>query len=230
MQAKRILIIDDEVPLRTALRAYLEREGYAVSAVQDGSSALKEVKKFEPDLIILDIMLPGMNGIEVLQRLRQFSNVYVLMLTAKADETDKIIGLGVGADDYMTKPFSPRELVARVQAVLRRARSQVPESYDMRFGHLRIDPVARQIWHDDEEIDLTPIEYKLLFALASYPKHVLSREQLIEQVWDYDYYGDERVIDVHIGRLRRKLENGTNGPSLISTVRGVGYRFDGDRT
>lgn len=230
METKRILIVDDEAPLRTALRAYLEREGYAVSTVLDGTSALAEAKNFQPDLVILDIMLPGMNGLEVLRRLRQHSDVYVLMLTAKADETDKVIGLGVGADDYMTKPFSPRELVARVQAVLRRARTQAPESRDMRFGRLRIDPVARQIWYDDDEIDFTPTEYELLFVLASYPRHVLSREQLIEQVWGNDFYGDERLIDVHIGRLRRKLENSASGFPLISTVRGVGYRFDGDRS
>ncbi len=230
MKMKRILIVDDEAPLRTTLLAYLEREGYTVCTAQDGTSALAEAKTFRPDLIILDIMLPGMNGIEVLRHLRQNSDVYVLMLTAKADETDKVIGLGVGADDYMTKPFSPRELVARVQAILRRVRTQMPESHDVRFGRLRIDPVARQVWYDDDEIDFTPIEYDLLFTLASYPRHVLSREQLIEQVWGYDYYGDDRVIDVHIGRLRRKLEDIASSSSLISTVRGVGYRFDGDQT
>jgi len=229
MEIQRILIVDDEAPLRTALRAYLEREGYVVRTAQNGPSSLAEASAFKPDLVVLDIMLPGMNGLEVLQRLRHESDVYVLLLTAKADETDKIIGLGLGADDYMTKPFSPRELVARVQALLRRTRASATDRHDMQFGRIRIDPAARQVWKGAAEVDLTPIEYALLFALASHSKRVLSREQLIEQVWGHDYYGEDRVIDVHIGRLRRKIEDDATTPSLISTVRGIGYRFDGDQ-
>jgi two-component system alkaline phosphatase synthesis response regulator PhoP len=171
-----------------------------------------------------------MDGLEVLRRLRHGhgrSDVYVLMLTAKADETDKIVGLTVGADDYLTKPFSPRELVARVKAILRRGRDAGLGEPVLAFARLRIEPDARRVWKDDELLDLTPIEFDLLHALARHRGRVLSREQLIEQVWGYDYYGDERVVDVHIGRLRKKVEDDPAHPTLIVTVRGAGYRFEG---
>lgn len=230
MEMKRILIVDDEAPLRMTIQAYLTQEGYAVQTAEDGPSALTLFKVFQPHLIILDIMLPGISGLEVLQQVRRTSDVYVLLLTAKADEMDKVVGLRVGADDYVTKPFSPREVVARVQAILRRERTGVLAERDLRFERLRIDPAARQVWKDGAAVELTPIEYDLLYTLATHPRRVLSREQLIEQVWGYDYYGDDRVIDVHIRRMRHKIEDDATNPQYVTTVRGAGYRFDGAPT
>jgi two-component system alkaline phosphatase synthesis response regulator PhoP len=228
MQSKpyKILVVDDEPTILNTVRAYLEGEGYTVRTALDGPTALKTARAFRPDLIVLDIMLPGIDGLEVLRRLRQESAVYVLMLTARADETDKIVGLTVGADDYLTKPFSPRELVARVKAILRRGRGAGPGEPVLVFSHLRVEPDARRAWKDDAPLDLTTIEFDLLHALARHRGRVLSREQLIEQVWGYDYYGDERVVDVHIGRLRKKIESDPASPALIVTVRGAGYRFE----
>lgn len=228
MSNAKVLVVDDEPTIVNTVQAYLEREGFTVYTATDGVAALKAARAFRPDLIVLDIMLPELDGIEVLRRLRQESDVYVLMLTAKADETDKIVGLGVGADDYLTKPFSPRELVARVKAILRRGRSAAAAEPMLTFRHLRIDAGARQVWKDDELVELTPIEFELLYALARHRGRVLSREQLIEQVWGYDYYGDERVVDVHIGRLRKKVEDDPANPTLIVTVRGAGYRFEAE--
>jgi two-component system alkaline phosphatase synthesis response regulator PhoP len=230
MGNNRILIVEDEVSLLNNIQAYLEREGYETSTAIDGPSALKAARTFRPDLIVLDIMLPGMDGLEVLRRLRQESDVYVLMLTAKADEMDKVIGLTVGADDYMTKPFSPRELAARIKAILRRGRGADTDEPVLVFRRLRIDPSARQVWKDDQLVDLTPIEFDLLHAMARHYRRVLSREQLIEQVWGYDYYGDERVVDVHIGRLRKKIEDDPANPNLIATARAAGYRFEDEET
>jgi len=222
----KILVVDDEPTIVNTVRTYLDKEGYTVYTAFDGPAALKAARVFRPDLIVLDIMLPGMDGIEVLRCLRQESDVYVLMLTARADELDKIVGLTVGADDYLTKPFSPRELVARVKAILRRGRGAGPSDLALTFRRLRIAPDARRVWKDDEPIELTSIEFELLHALARHRGRVLSREQLIEQVWGYDYYGDERVVDVHIGRLRKKVEDDPANPTLIVTVRGAGYRFE----
>jgi two-component system, OmpR family, alkaline phosphatase synthesis response regulator PhoP len=223
-----VLVVDDEPTILNTTQAYLEREGYTVHTALDGLTALKAARAFQPALVVLDIMLPGMDGLEVLRRLRQESDVYVLMLTARADETDKVVGLTVGADDYLTKPFSPRELVARVKAILRRDRGVGPGEPALVFSRLRVDPAARQAWKEDQLLDLTPIEFDLLHTLALNRGRVLSREQLIEQVWGYDYYGDERIVDVHIGRLRKKLEDDPSDPRLIATVRGVGYRFEGE--
>ena len=226
MSQSKILIVDDEPNILQTVRAYLEREGYAVQSASDGAAALKLAYVFQPDLIVLDIMLPGIDGLEVLRQLRQTSDVYVLLLTAKADETDKIVGLTVGADDYLTKPFSPRELVARIKAILRRGRDNDTGERTLIVGSLRIDPETRQVWNDSRLIDLTTIEFDILHALARHPGRVLSREQIIEQVWGYDYYGDERVVDVHIGRLRKKLDDDAGKPETIVTVRGVGYRLE----
>lgn len=234
MNQPRILIVDDELPLRNTLRAYLEREGYAVETVGDGHAALTLAATFQPDLVILDVMLPGVDGFTVLQKLRHHSQVYVLMLTAKADEIERVLGLTLGADDYLTKPFSVRELVARVQAILRRGRtvtaadSPEPPATEppLQLGRLQIDAAAHRVWKRELELDLTPIEYALLLMLVRHAGRVLSRDQLIEQVWGYDYYGDDRVIDVHIRRLRRKIEDDPDAPTAIVTVRGAGYRFD----
>ena len=220
-----ILVVDDEQPVRNTVRAYLEKEGYAVHTAADGPTALRAAQAFRPDVIILDIMLPGIDGLEVLRRIRQESSAWVIMLTARTEEMDKVLGLKMGADDYLTKPFSPRELVARVGAMLRRGNQINEGEAALVFGQLRIDPAARQVWVQEQHIDLTPIEFDLLYALARHKGHVLSREQLIEQVWGYDYYGDERIVDVHIGRLRKKLAGASDTADYIATARGVGYRF-----
>lgn len=224
---QRILVVDDEATVRKAVRAYLERDGFVVQTAVDGQDALGTASSWRPDLIILDIMLPGIDGIELLREIRRNSNVYVLMLTARMGEVDKIVGLELGADDYLTKPFSPRELVARVKAILRRGRNAAVAEPVLTFHQLRLDPNAHRVWKDDVEIDLTPTEYDLLYTLARHHGRVLSRDQLIEHVWGYDYFGDERVIDVHIRRIRRKIEDDAQNPSYIVTVRGAGYRFDG---
>jgi two-component system alkaline phosphatase synthesis response regulator PhoP len=224
MSSAKILVIDDEQSLIDLVTAYLRKEGYDVYTAMDGPSGLKAARSFKPDLIILDVMLPGMDGIELLTRLRRESDVYVIMLTAKSEEADKVIGLSVGADDYLTKPFSPRELVARVKAALRRLHLGVSaaETTTLAFRHIRLDTGSRQVWVNDEPVELTAIEFDLLKTLAEHQGLVLSREQLLEQVWGYDFYGEERVVDVHIGHIRQKLGD----DRFIATVRGVGYRFE----
>ena len=225
MTKARILLVDDEESILRSVGAYLMQEGYVVRTAANGRAALKEAATFQPDLVVLDIMLPELDGLEVLRQLRQSSDVYVIMLTAKADETDKIVGLSMGADDYVTKPFSPRELVARVKAALRRLSGTQARS-ELVFKRLRIDISGRAAWKDDQLLDLTPIEWTLLHKLMQNHRRALSRDQLIEQVWGYDYYGDERVVDVHIGRLRKKVEDDPAHPTLIATVWGAGYRFE----
>jgi len=221
----KILIIEDEPAITNLVSAYLMPEGYEVYTAEDGNAGLKAARAFKPDLIILDVMLPGMDGIELLSRLRRESNVYVIMLTARTDETDKIVGLSVGADDYVTKPFSPRELVARVKAALRRIDSGPSlggEGDVLSFKHIHIDIGARKVTLDDNPIELTAIEFDLLKALAENRGRVLSREQLLEKVWGGEYFGEMRVVDVHLGHVRQKL----GSDELIATVRGVGYRFE----
>lgn len=225
MNGAKILIIDDEPSIHNVVSAYLKAEGYEFISAMDGPGALSAARTFHPDIVILDVMLPGMDGLELLANLRRESNVYVIMLTARSEETDKIVGLSIGADDYLTKPFSPRELVARVKAALRRIQNPtVPAevSVPLVFAHIRIDPSARRIWVDDRLVDLTAVEFDLLYALAQHHGMVLSREQLLEKAWGYDYFGDTRVVDVHIGHLRQKLGN----DRYIETIRGVGYRFE----
>ncbi len=220
----RILVVDDEPAITELVSAYLQKEGYQVFTAPDGPSGLKVARTVKPDVIVLDIMLPGMDGIELLTRLRRESNAYVIMLTAKSDETDKIVALSVGADDYLTKPFSPRELLARIKAALRRLRSggEPVSPAILSFRHIRLDTGRRQVWVDEQSIELTSIEFDLLQALAENHGLVLSREQLLEKVWGYDFYGEERVVDVHIGHVRQKL----GAERFIATVRGVGYRFE----
>jgi two-component system alkaline phosphatase synthesis response regulator PhoP len=221
----KILLIDDEPSIHTVITAYLKAEGYEFQSAMDGPSGLTAVRTFKPDVIILDVMLPGMDGIELLANLRRESNVYVIMLTARSEETDKIVGLSVGADDYLTKPFSPRELIARIKAALRRIQTTNNPSETastLIFSHIRIDPSARRVWVDERLIELTAVEFDLLFALAKHHGMVLSREQLLEKAWGYDYFGDTRVVDVHIGHVRQKLGD----DRFIETIRGVGYRFE----
>lgn len=221
----KILVVDDEPSITNLVSAYLKPEGYEVYTAADGISGLKAARAFKPDLVILDVMLPGMDGIELLSRLRRESEVYVIMLTARTEETDKIVGLSVGADDYVTKPFSPRELVARVKAALRRIEAGAGSGGErsvLSFKHLRIDEGARKVSVDEIPIELTAIEFDLLRALAENRGRVLSREQLLEKVWGGEYFGEMRVVDVHLGHVRQKLGR----DELIATVRGVGYRFE----
>lgn len=221
----KILVIDDEPSIVNLVTAYLKPEGYEVHTAMDGPSGLKVARVFKPDLIILDLMLPGMDGIELLSRLRRESEVYVIMLTARTEETDKIVGLSVGADDYVTKPFSPRELTARVKAALRRIQAGAgsrSETSVYSFHHLRMDVGARTLSVDEHPIELTAIEFDLLKALVENRGRVLSREQLLEKVWGGEYFGERRVVDVHLGHVRQKLGR----DDLIITVRGVGYRFE----
>ncbi len=221
----RILVVDDEPSILKLVNAYLQPEGYEVHTAADGNSGLKAARAFKPDVIILDVMLPGIDGVELLTRLRRESNAYVIMLTARTEETDKIVGLSVGADDYMTKPFSPRELVARVKAALRRLQAggiAGPAKSVLSFKHLLIDPAARTVKVDDQPVELTAAEFDLLHALAENRGRVLTREQLLERLWGGEYFGEMRVVDVHIGHIRQKLGR----EELIATVRGVGYRFE----
>ena len=220
----KILVIDDEPSIIKLVSAYLKPEGYEVYTAADGNAGLKAARAFKPDLIILDLMLPGIDGVELLTRLRRESDVYVIMLTARTDETDKIVGLSVGADDYVTKPFSPRELVARIKAALRRikATGATEERSVFSFRHVHIDVGAHTVTVDETPVELTSIEFDLLRALAENHGRVLSREQLLEKIWGADYFGEMRVVDVHLGHVRQKLGN----ESLIATVRGVGYRFE----
>lgn len=220
----KILLIEDELSIINLVSAYLRQENYEVLTASDGVNGLKSARTFRPDLIVLDIMLPKLDGLEVLSHLRRESNVYVILLTAKAEEIDKVVGLSLGADDYVTKPFSPRELVARIKAALRRIHTGTshPDT-TLNFPRLRIDPGSHQVWFEEQLVDLTLTEFQLLHTLAEHPNMVLSREQLLEKVWGVNYYGEERVVDVHIGNVRRKL-----GGRFITTVRGVGYRFEGE--
>ena len=221
----KILVVDDEPSIVNLVAAYLKPEGYEIHTASDGPSGLKAARAFKPDLIILDIMLPGMDGIELLSRLRRESEVYVILLTAKIEETDKVVGLSVGADDYVTKPFSPRELTARVKAAIRRIQAGAGTGSEMSvlsFRHLHMDVGARIVMMDESPIELTAVEFDLLKALAENRGRVLSREQLLEKVWGGEYFGEMRVVDVHLGHIRQKLGR----EDLITTVRGVGYRFE----
>lgn len=223
MSSAKILVIDDEPSILNLVSSYLKKDGFEVYTSADGPSGLKAARAYKPDLIVLDLMLPGMDGLEVLTRLRRESDVYVILLTARTEETDKIVGLSVGADDYVTKPFSPRELIARIKAALRRIQVGASTTAEiLSFAHLRIDTGARTVTVDDRPVNLTAIEFDLLRALAEQCGRVLTREQLLEKVWETNYYGDLRVVDVHLGHVRKKL--GRN--DLIVTVRGVGYRFE----
>lgn len=227
MAGNKILIVDDEKSIRNLVRSYLEAESFTVLEGEDGEQAVRLVRDQSPDLVVLDVGMPVLDGIEALREIRTFSSVYVVMLTARAEEVDKIIGLSVGADDYLTKPFSPRELVARIKAVLRRQRDSVLPDDDaqMSFAELTIDPARREVFVADEPVELTTLEFDLLAALAAQPGRVFSRRQLIEAIWGWDYFGDERVVDVHVRKLRKALGDDANEPRIVGTVRGVGYKF-----
>jgi DNA-binding response OmpR family regulator len=221
----KVLVVDDEEAVVNVVRAYLERDGFRVVAAADGPTALKLFQLEKPDVVVLDIMLPGLDGLEVLQRMRAQSDAYVILLTARTEEVDRIVGLTLGADDYVVKPFSPRELVARIRAVLRRSRERVA-TRNLEFPSLSIDEAGRKVYVSGRQVELTPIEFDLLLALARHPGQVLSRQQLMDLVWGTDDFVDDRIVDVHIGKLRRKLGDDPTEPRLIATVRGVGYRFE----
>lgn len=225
---RQVLVVDDEPHIRAVLRGYLEADGFAVSEAADGETAIQRVRQDAPDLVLLDVMLPGIDGLEALRRLRTFSDVYVILVTARSEEVDKLIGLGVGADDYITKPFSPREVAARVKAVLRRERgARDPGRRVLKFDGLTLDPDAREVRVNGTPVALSALEFDVLAALADAQGRVFSRRQLLERVWGYDFFGDERVVDVHIRSLRARLGDDAASPRLIATVRGVGYKFVG---
>lgn len=221
-----ILVIDDEDSILNVVEAYLKDDSNTIHLARDGVQGLAAFRRYQPDLVILDIMLPEMDGMEVLQQIRRESEVYVLMLTAKSEEFDRVLGLTVGADDYLTKPFSPRELAARVKAILRRGRNATHDENPIyTFKHLKIDTGRHEVERNGEQVELTALEFKLLATLVAYAGMVLSRTQLLERVWGYDFYGEERVVDVHIGHIRQKLEPNPSDPQFVVTVRGVGYKF-----
>ncbi len=224
-----VLVVDDETALAAMVCTYLERAGYATVRAETGPEAVRTAREERPDVIVLDLGLPGLDGVEVCRQVRTFSDCYVLMLTARTEETDRLIGLSVGADDYITKPFSPRELVARVQAVLRRPRTGVsgePGEVPVRvFGDLRIEPGARVVTVADRPVELTRTEFDILDVLSARPRYAWARRRLIDEVWDRAWVGDEHLVDVHVAHLRRKLGDDPASPRYVETVRGVGYRM-----
>ncbi|MDP3893705.1 response regulator transcription factor [Nocardioides sp.] len=224
----RALVVEDETSLARVLGSYLEREGFETTLAHDGLQAVITARDVDPDVVILDLGLPSLDGIEVCRQIRTFSDAYVVMLTARSEEVDTLIGLSVGADDYITKPFSPRELMARIQAMLRRPRtSRAAEDQhdDLRFGDLRVDVLGRDVWLAGEPVALTRTEFDLLAALADRPRMAFSRRQLIDHVWGQSWVGDEHLVDVHIGHLRRKLGDDATEGRYVRTVRGIGYRM-----
>ncbi|MGO3886090.1 MAG: MtrAB system response regulator MtrA [Mycetocola sp.] len=218
----RILVVDDDVALAEMIGIVLRTEGFDTEFSVDGTSALEDVARVNPDLILLDLMLPGIDGIEVCTRVRADSGVPIIMLTAKSDPTDVVRGLESGADDYIAKPFNPKELVARIRARLRPASSSGPET--LTVGNVTIDVSGHEVTRAGQSIKLTPLEFDLLHALASAPQQVFTREMLLEQVWGYHYKADTRLVNVHVQRLRAKIEEDPDNPRIVMTVRGVGYR------
>jgi DNA-binding response OmpR family regulator len=216
----RVLVVDDEQPILDLARGYLEREGWSVTTATDGDAALERAREDDPDVVVLDLLLPGLDGLEVCRRLRTFSDAYVVMLTARSEEIDKLVGLAVGADDYLVKPFSPRELVARIRAMLRRPRSARAQ----RTADLDVDVARREVRADGRSIDLTRTEFEIIAMLAREPGVVVERAELLAGVWG-PAYDDDHLVDVHVANLRRKLDDDPERPRFVETVRGVGYRL-----
>jgi len=231
----RVLVVDDEAALADLVGSYLTRDGFDVSIALDGQRAIDLAREVDPDVMVLDLGLPGVDGVEVCRVVRTFSDCYIVMLTARTEEIDKLIGLSVGADDYLTKPFSPRELLARIQAMLRRPRASTStgqpaqEAPPRVFGALSIDVAGREAHVEGGIVALTRTEFDVLEALSARPRLAFSRRQLIDAVWDQNWVGDEHLVDVHVGHLRRKLGDDPNSPRYVRTIRGVGYRM-GDGT
>ena len=225
---QRILVVDDEQEIRRLVASYLIDDAFHVEELDNGRAAVERLRR-QPavDLIILDVRMPELDGIDTLRELRRFSDVHVIMLTAAAEETDRLIGLSVGADDYVTKPFSPREVVARVKAVLRRTRTTTTDQLTepLRYPGITIDIDRHQVSVDDRPVELSALQFNLLKALAESPGRVFARHQLIDRVWGRDFYGEERIVDVHVGNLRKALGDSATEPRFIETVRSVGYRF-----
>lgn len=224
-----ILIVDDEVAIRELLKYNLEKEGYKTTSAADGEQALNFMNKNKYDLVILDLMLPGINGLEVCRKMRQdpsLARIPIIMLTAKGEEIDKVVGLELGADDYVTKPFGVRELIARIKVRLRRTSLDQDENIIVK-GDLVIDLNSFSIRVRDEEVDFTPKEFELLRLLATHPGKVYNRDDLLEKIWGYEYPGDTRTVDVHVRHLRQKIEKDPSNPEYIETLRGIGYRFQG---
>lgn len=220
--AERILVVDDDTALAEMIGIVIGAEGYEPSFCADGAAALETFRAVEPHLVLLDVMLPGMNGIEICEEIRATSGVPIIMLTAKSDTADVVRGLEAGADDYIVKPFDPKELVARIKTRLRSASSEASE--ELRVGDLTINVAAHEVLRDGEPISLTPLEFDLLHTLAAKPNRVFTREELLEQVWGYRFKADTRLVNVHVQRLRAKVEVDPDQPKIVQTVRGVGYR------
>lgn len=226
MARRKILVVDDDRKIVELVRAYLQKDGYQVLTAYDGLEALELARSKRPDLVVLDLMLPGMDGLDVCRILQKESEVPIIMLTARTTEEDRLIGLELGADDYVCKPFSPRELVARVRAVLRRVeRESAQEPPEMRFGDLVVDRRRREVRLKDEVVPVTPTEFRLLEVLAAEPGRAFTRLELLDRVFGYDYEGFERTVDVHILNLRKKIEPDPKQPTYVKTVFGVGYKF-----
>lgn len=231
MTSAKILVVDDDPAIRNLIHRFLSKNEYEVQSAEDGKAAMSTFDQFNPDLVILDVNLPDATGYNLCQEMQSRTGVFVLMLTSRADEADKIQGFSQGADDYLTKPFSLGELEVRVQAILKRQRPvTTAEQQCLRFSALAIDPVRREVTLNDDLVALTALEFDLLYFLASHPGRVWRRSELIQKVWDYEYVGDQRVVDVHIGQIRKKIEIDTSQPTLIQTVRGVGYKFEAPET
>lgn len=226
MANEKILVVDDDVNICELLRLYLEKEGYTVSIVNDGESAVKSFGEIQPDLMLLDIMLPRLDGWQVCREVRKFSDKPIIMLTAKGETFDKVLGLELGADDYVVKPFDAKEVVARVNAVLRRsAGAPATDIKQVEYDKLKINLTNYELWVDGKRIDTPPKELELIYHLASNPNRVFTRDQLLDEVWGFDYYGDSRTVDVHVKRLREKLE-GVSDKWELKTVWSVGYKFE----
>lgn len=230
--ALRVLVVEDEIELAAVVISYFEREGYIVDSAVDGPSAVEKARVGKPDLVILDVMLPGFDGIEVCRQIRSFSDAYILMLTARDEEIDKIVGFAVGADDYVVKPFSPRELIARSKAILRRHRTPNPIASTegrtdlIHFGEIALNSNSRTVYLRETIVELTKTEFDLLEIMMEHPRNVFSRRTLLESVWGGEWFGEIHVVDVHVGHLRKKLSDAGGADGLIRTIRGIGYGMD----
>ncbi|MDT8899648.1 response regulator transcription factor [Anaeroselena agilis] len=225
MSYQTVFIVDDDIKITKLLKSYFDKEGFITYLAHDGASAVQSIKDKNPDIVILDLMLPGMDGWEICRKLRRESDVPIIMLTARDEETDRVIGLEMGADDYVTKPFSPREVVARTKAILRRTQKTAAKSDPIRVGELLIDAERHLVKKGNNELDLTPTEFKILELLATNAGRVLTRLQIVERVQGYSFEGYERTVDAHMKNLRRKIEDNPKEPRHIVTIYGVGYRF-----
>jgi len=227
----KILVVDDDPAIRNLIHRFLTQKKYQIDSAFDGKTALEVFEKFNPDLVILDVNLPDANGYKLCEQMQSSTNVFVLLLTSRADPADKIKGFSLGADDYLTKPFDLQELEYRVAAILKRQRVVTTSGMQrLVFDGLEIDPIRREVILKDQPVMFSALEFDLLYFLASHPHRVWRRSELIQKVWDYEYVGDKRVVDVHIGQIRKKLQVDANQPSLIQTVRGVGYSFEVPRS